>query len=407
MISTNSSIHLILTEFLLLCIILPPFQHASDMLAVNSKPYKIPTNFNNKIKRDISIIEDVDLETTNITFNKCCKEDELLDFRSTCDNQKLNDFQQSDFVSILESFVIDEKLQPTRISTSRISLKYNYLEKLRKDNAVVFSWSVEQKLSEALYVFSIKDGSLLELDRKNSSIIHSFSSESYCLDNNDYFHRNIVAFINPCIDYLCIKKCCAKNHFYNTHFKDCYIDELMNPPKLKFYFMTSPSTSTIQYYFMYGLPNCSKNVSRKMIKNDNDAPLYIQEDGFLLTVDEKANSFLYYNNNSFCTDLFSDGKNKEVFNGLYCSEEYISSIPIAIDMKALFGDTTKVPEQTQKLNKTIKTKMKLLNVNRSYFIANKNEYLMDKLKPKGLSNRVSFQRNILICLLTVILFYNT
>ncbi|CAH1105375.1 unnamed protein product [Psylliodes chrysocephalus] len=108
---------------------------------------------------------------------------------STCDNQKLNDFQQSDFVSILESFVIDEKLQPTRISTSRISLKYNYLEKLRKDNAVVFSWSVEQKLSEALYVFSIKDGSLLELDRKNSSIIHSFSSESYCLDNNDYFHR--------------------------------------------------------------------------------------------------------------------------------------------------------------------------------------------------------------------------
>lgn len=76
-------------------------------------------------------------------------------------------------------------------------------------------------------------------------------------------------------------------------------------------------------------------------------------------------------------------------------------------MKALFGDTTKVPEQTQKLNKTIKTKMKLLNVNRSYFIANKNEYLMDKLKPKGLSNRVSFQRNILICLLTVILFYNT
>lgn len=71
----------------------------------------------------------------------------------------------------------------------------------------------------------------------------------------------------------------------------------MNPPKLKFYFMTSPSTSTIQYYFMYGLPNCSKNVSRKMIKNDNDAPLYIQEDGFLLTVDEKANSFLYYNNN--------------------------------------------------------------------------------------------------------------
>lgn len=48
---------------------------------------------------------------------------------------------------------------------------------------------MEQKLSEALYVFSIKDGSLLELDRKNSSIIHSFSSESYCLDNNDYFHR--------------------------------------------------------------------------------------------------------------------------------------------------------------------------------------------------------------------------
>ncbi|CAG9855594.1 unnamed protein product [Phyllotreta striolata] len=280
----------------------------------------------NRLKRDAPLKYTTDLWQKNITLNKCCGPNQIINFQNKCEGHDYKTFNQNEFVEKLEFFVVDENLKHTYINPSRVNFAYNYYEPTLIDNSITVNWVLNDEQVKTNFLFLQKDARLIELDDSKQRIEKTFSTSSYCLDENNFYGGGLIAYVNPCIENTCFKKCCPKKYYYNTMQQECVFDKRFNYEP-EFYFTTTKTLRDIAYYLLHGTPNCSFIESFRTIHQepndtkDSPDPIYIQEDGYLLMIDSARQNYYYYDNKSYCIDLFSNGVSPAYLNGFYCQKE--------------------------------------------------------------------------------------
>ncbi|CAG9855593.1 unnamed protein product [Phyllotreta striolata] len=274
-----------------------------------------------------------DFGDLGITIHKCCEPDVILDYQLSCRNHKAIDFEPKPFLEKMEHYFVLEQLAFSKIYLSRITINFNYLQNIwNPTDGFVYHWDSSKPRSDAKYAFSADDGSLLQMDQKHSKIINKFPTNTYCVDYDGIFHDTIMVYVNPCRERVCIRKCCPEDHYYSITYNTCHLSYTLEPMRVNFYFLTTPSLRDVSYHTNFGYPNCWNEGDCTRINNSSTSSVYIQEDGNLLV--DKSIKYLYYNTNYYCLDIFSDDKNISYLNGFYDEKSAAAILIGKIDLYA-------------------------------------------------------------------------
>ncbi|XP_028132467.1 uncharacterized protein LOC114327943 [Diabrotica virgifera virgifera] len=252
-----------------------------------------------------------------VTLNKCCADNQYLNPNYECQDGD-EDISSEELLNKISDYFENASTERNYINQNTVNLKYNYILRLRNEHAFALIWPSSN--TSQRYTFNRKELFLNEFIHINKTrLVTSFSPQSFCVDilsSGGY----LVTFVNPCIEKICIQKCCPKGFYYNIRDKLCVVDPAFtNNFEPTFHVENHKIQKQPQYYVLDKNFKCSDNAFMQKLQMERlDGSLYLQEDGSLMTF-QGAIQGDSYNMTDYCIDQVYDGNSENaVIGGFIC-----------------------------------------------------------------------------------------